>query len=408
MTRHQLIHNISLYKILENLIVCLVVSTFFGFAANAQEVIDVNYLSRTKGGDQVSRDALVQNAIESVSRENIRLLIGAAKADRNQKVINEKVIKNSSRYILSMKNGGLEKRGGDMVMPIEMKVSLKNLRAILLEEGLLYQMEGSPKTLSLVSIEDRIASRQYAWWADSSARDVKDLSDMSLKFEQLMKDELGKITFVGLTPQASAPAGSAPNNLVPAANRIFNLQKTESLSLGERLKSQMVVRGEVIIRQKPASETMFMVEYNIQALHAGNGRLIAEVQRTFDTDAGVYRTVTSKTFYATADKVIADLVAQVNEVWKKGVFGASALRLVVTGNLNPQSMDQFKRMVPLQVRDVKNIRERRIEARVTTFELDATGVPQQLAVAFKGANFAPYRVSIKDVQSDGLTVEVQQ
>lgn len=397
MNAKSLIHNIS-----------VLVFTFFVVSfASAQEVIDVNILSRTKIGDKVSRDDLIQNAVESVSRENIRLLIGAAKADRNQKVINEKVIKNSSRYILSMKNGGMERRGGDMVMPIEFKVSLKNLRSILLEEGLLYQMEGSPKTLSLVSIEDRIASRQYAWWADSSARDVKDLSDMSLKFEQLMKDELAKITFVGLTPQASAPAASAPNLLVPAQSRIFNLQKTDSLSLGEKLKSQMVIRGEVIIRQKPASETLFMIEYNIQALHTGNGRLIAEVQRTFDTDAGVYRVVAAKAFAATADKVVVDLVAQVNEVWKKGVFGASALRLVVTGSLTPQNRDQFKRMVPLQVRDVKNIRERRIEARVTTYELDATGVPQQLALAFKAANFAPFKLSVKDVQSDGLTVEVQ-
>lgn len=407
MKNNSAVHNNSLSKILEHLIVCLVISTIFGFAAKAQEVIDVNYLSRSKGGDKVSRDDLAQAAVESVSWENIRLLIGAAKADRNQKVISEKVIKNSSRYILSMKNGGVEKKGGDVVMPVELKVSLKNLRAILLEEGLLYQMEGSPKTLTLVSIEDRIASRQYAWWADSSARDVKDLSDMSLKFEQLMKDALGKITFVGLTPQASAPAGSAPNLLVPAANRIFNLQKIESLSLGEKLKSQMVIRGEVIIRPKPASETLFMVDYNIQAFHAANGRLIAEVQRSFDTDAGVYRVVGAKTFYATADKVIADLTSQIDEVWKKGVFGASALRLVVTGGLTPQNMDQFKRMIPLQIRDIKSIRERRIEARVTTFELDATGVPQQLALAFKSANFAPFKVNIKDVQSDGLTVDVQ-
>ena len=140
---------------------------------------------------------------------------------------------------------------------------------------------------------------------------------------------------------------------------------------------------------------------------SANGRLIAEVQRSFDTDAGAYRAVAAKTFFATADKVVADLVSQVNEVWKKGIFGAAALRLVVTGSLTPQNMDQFKRMIPLQVRDVKNIRERRIEARVTTFELDSTGVPQQLAVAFKAANFAPFKVAVKDVNAEGLTVDVQ-
>lgn len=396
MIKRLMLHNISIFFVL-----------VFGFMANAQEVIDVNYLSRIKNADKISREDLVQNAVESVSNENIRLLIGAAKADRNQKVINEKVIKNSSRYILSMKNGGIEKKGADTVMPVEFKVSLKNLRAILLEEGLLYQLEGSPKVLSLVSIEDRVASRQYAWWTESAAKDIKDLSDMSASFEKLMKDELAKISFVGLTPQASAPTGSPANLLVPQGLRISALQKTDSLSLGEKLKAQMVVRGEVAVRLKPNSETIFLLEYNVQAFHSANGRLIAEVQRSFETDAGAYRVVAPRTFAATADKVVADLVGQVNEVWKKGVFGASALRLTVTGGLNPQNMDQLKRMIPLQVRDVKNLRERRIEARVTTYEIDSTGVPQQLAAAFKSANFSPFKVSVKEVGSDGLTLDVQ-
>lgn len=366
----------------------------------AQEVLDVNYVSKIKITDKVpGRDDLQQNAIENVSLDNIRLLIGAAKTERNLKQIKEKIISNSSRYILSLQGGAVARKGAEVSLPIDMRFSLKNLRAVLLEEGLLYQIDGAPKVLPLIQVGDYVGSRQFGWWVTPTTSN-EDLSDISLKIENWLKLELSKINFIGTTPQSSGLMTS-----VPAPFKTLSLQKSDAQSFGEKLKNQVIVRGEVSIRSKSASDSLFIIEIKAEALQSANGRVMGEVVRSFETDAGTYKAAVAKKLNQVGEKVIADLVAQIAEVWKSGAFGSTQLKLTVLGSLSPKEIDQLKRMFPLQIRDIKNIKERRFEARSTTFEIDSTAVPQQLAQSLKGARFEPFKLSIKEVMGDEVIVE---
>lgn len=394
-------HNICTQFLLQIILLGFVLS--FSVFAEAQEVIDLQVVGKVKISEKpATRDDLMQAAVEAASLDNIRLLIGAAKTDRNMKVIREKIIPNSNRYILSLQTGAITKKGTETVLPVEMKLSLKNLRAILLEEGLLYQIEGAPKVLPLVTFDDRVGSRQYAWWTPSRASE-NDLASLSLRLESLLKARLAKVNFLGITPQASKLAANVPQQF-----RNSNLQRGDAQVLGENLKNQVVIRGDVTGRAKPNSDTLYLIDFKLEALHSSNGRVIGEVVRTFETDAGGFRSVFARKYNEVVEKTVDELVTQIEEVWKSGSFGSTLLRLTVIGDLKPKEIEQLKRAIPLQVRDIKNVRERRIEARVTTFEIDATGVPQQLAQAIKAAKWAPFKVAVKEVLADGLVLEATQ
>jgi hypothetical protein len=367
----------------------------------AQELIDISQTVKRPASDKsISRDALVQEALETVSLENVKLLIGQAKAERNKAAIQNKIIKNSNKYILSMKAGNVEKAGNDVQLTVDLKVSLKNLRTLLLEEGLLYQLEGPPKVLPLVTIGDRVNSRQYAWWAHSADKENSFNAELAESFNKTLKEELNKIGFYGMSP---GPANFSKS--VPEPYRSAGLQRNDALFLGEFFKSSIVVRGEILARIKPLTENIYLVDVRLEALHSSNGRVLGEVVRSFETAPGPMRAVVSKKFQEVGERVAADMSVQLSEAWKKGTFGASLLKLIVRGSLDPRDMENFKKTVLLKVRDIKSLRERLLEAGTTTFEIDSSSNPHQLAQSFKTTPLPPYTVQVGSVNADGIEIK---
>jgi hypothetical protein len=375
---------------------------FFARFAYAQEVIDVTKQVTVKAEDAASaKQLLMDAAVEEVSNESIKGLIGEEKTLRSADIIKNKIVKQSGRYILSSKGLNFDKKGDDYLMDFEMKISLKGLRSLLLENGLLYELSGPPKVLPLIQITDRVDGRRFGWWYQAATKEHTFLFTQLEELHKGLRDELQKIGFYSMTPLSSHLAQS-----VPETYRGENLQRADYLFLGEYFKSSVVIRGQVIFRLKPNNENIYLIDTHLEAIHTGNGRMMAEVVRTYETEPGPFRTVVVKKFNEVAPKLSADLSSQLSEGWKKGTFGASVIRLAVVGKVTPLQLDDFKKTVVLQLRDIKSLRERIIEARKTTYEVDSSVLPQQLAQAFRGTQFTKYNVNVEDVSTDGITVRV--
>lgn len=371
--------------------------------AMAQEMVDVNRQVEVESEDAASaKQKLMDKAIEEVSYESIEGIIGEEKTRRSQDLILNKIIKKSGRYILSLKGDNFTKKGKVYVMDVGMKVSLKGLRSLLLEQGLLYQMDGPPKVLPVIQMIDRMGGRSYGWWYQDRSRDHAFLSSQTEFFHNSLRDQLRKIGFYAISPLK----GHLAQN-IPDAFRGENMQRADHLFLGEYFKSSVVVRGQVVFRAKPLSDSVYMIDARLEALHSGNGRLMAELTRTYETDPGQARVVVNKKFQEVAPLMAEDLSTQLSEAWKKGTFGASVLKLAVVGRMTPKELDEFKKTVVIQIRDIKSLRERLIEANKTTFEVDSSVLPQQLAQVFRSTKLNRFKVEVNDVSSEGLTIKVE-
>ena len=137
-----------------------------------------------------------------------------------------------------------------------------------------------------------------------------------------------------------------------------------------------------------------------------NGRVMGEVMRVFETDNGNYKSVAVKKFKEVSQKVAKDLAIQLSDAWKKGTFGANLLRLVVNSKMPPREIEKFKQAVVLKVRDIKALRERVMESRRVTFEMDASAPSQQLAQSLRKAKFTQYKVEVEDVNRDSVVLDV--
>lgn len=380
----------------------LVVFAFCG-GARAQEVIDVVRHETIQSEDSSgAQTELMNQAIEAASIESIKTMIGDEKVEHSRDVIKNKIIKNSGRYVSSINGQNFNHQANQYNMDVALKLSLKALRALLLENGLLYQLDGPPKVLPLIQMVDRVNAQSYGWWYNSGAKEHGYLIENLDIFQKNLKDEFLKIGFFELSPVLGHFIQA-----IPETYRTENLQKVDTLFISEFFKSSVVTRGQIIFRTKPGSDSVYVIDVKLEALQSTNGRLMAEVVRTYETQSGVFQKVISQKFREVAPHLAEDLSAQLADAWRKGTFGASVVKLTVQGSLGPKDLEDFKKAIVLQVRDIKSLRERLIETHSTTFEVDSSTVPQQLAQSIRSAKFARFKVQVEQVSSEGVTLKVE-
>lgn len=374
--------------------------------ASAQEVIDLQLTERFDPAEvAASKAEIFDRLVERIAFENIQTFIGKEKTERNKENIKNKVVKNFNRFILSSKSSPITKVPGTNLqeVKVDIKLSLKNLRSLLLEEGLLYQTEGPPKLLPAVRFIDRVGAVSYNWWADKPTRESTYLVSAFKSFQGSLKSELMKIGFYSMNPSEGNFGES-----VPEAYKLQAPQTPDLLFLGELFKSSIVLKGDIIFRGKPNQEGVYLIDFRIQALQTQNGRMLAEVVRVYETPVGEFKAGVAKKFNEVVDKVSEDLATQMNDAWKKGTFGASLLRLVVKSDLPPKDLEDFKKVVVLQVREVKALRERVMANRSLTFEMDSSAPPQQVAQAIRIAKFNQFKVQVQDVDTNSVTLQVSK
>jgi hypothetical protein len=371
--------------------------------AAAQEVIEVLKQSRIKTDEASSaQDKLMSQAIENISYENIKAIIGEEKTERSKDLIKNKIIRQSDKYVLSIQGSNFVKKDNEYLMDFQMKVSLKSLRAFLLEQGLLYQIDGPPKLLPFIEITDRVVGQSFGWWHQVVNKDNRFLSDQLDVLHTALRDELSKIGFFGINPVVTKMI-----NTLPESYRYKSLQRADYLFLGDYFKSAIILKGELVYKLKPNTEGIYLIDVHMQALHSSNGRVMAEVARVYESKPGSHRVILPKKLNEIAPKIAEDLSVQLADTWKRGTFGASILRLAVESQMSPKAYEEFKKSLVLQVRDIKSLRERLIQAAQVTYEVDSSVVPQKLAQALSQLQMPKYKIEVRSVEGETITIRVQ-
>lgn len=367
----------------------------------AQEILDLTYEIKSEKKNSISQKEVFDQAIEKASQTYIESMIGSAKASKNQNLIKSKIVKNSGKYVLFIKLGSTAQRGEESIYNVQLKVSLKNLESLLLQEGLLYKSDGPPKIISLINFTDKVNSQSFSWWTYGNIKELTILYDLSDRLHDNLRKELrGKGFFV------MEPRRGRLNQILPAPLRTESLATDDLMLMADFFKAQSILKGQVGVTTHPDRKDVYRIEVRLTALHANNGRVIGEVVRNYETEYGKFHNVVLAKVEEVFEKLGEDLSSQVHEAWKSGTFGATLLNVAVNGSLSYQELAQFKKLMLEQVRELKTLKERLFAPNRVVFETDTGSNSEQLAGLFKEKSFGSFRVSVSEVRRDGVELRV--
>lgn len=349
-----------------------------------------------------ARQDILERAVLDLSQKYIQELIGQQKLERHRALIRNKIIKQSGKYVLLLKESPMASGEGGSSMTLDIKLSLKNLQAMLLEEGLLYRTEGVPKVLPVISYVDRVQGQAYSWWVPQM-QEKSLLKQMSDLFHERFRKDLRDVGFFGLNPTFGSYGA-----LLPASLRSESMPGDEFLAMGELFQASIIVRGQVAISANRNASEVFRLDWKLTALHSGNGRIIGEVVRSFDTDPGPIHLVVLRKTQDVVQTMSGDLAAQVVEAWRSGTFGATLLKVTLNGEMDYPQVANFKKTVTEQIKEIKSIRERLIGPGQHVFELDSSVSPDQLAQLFESRSYQGFRLQLEQKASDGVTLRVRR
>ncbi len=362
----------------------------------ADEYLELNEIGYSKSQDPFqARRAIQEEVIERVSLRYIIDLIGEKKASKNKNMITAKIIKNYGRYIPTVKVGRLEGSGDKRQLTVTLKISLNNLKQMLLQNGLLYEQDGPAVVLPMVAITDKSHLLTYRWWVGDNDKSKSFLQQQIASLHRELTKSLKNQGFY-----LRNPTSANDKNLIPQAYQIDALRMEDLFFLGDFFKAQIILKGDIRLEQAEGSE-IARVAVRMTAMHTGNGRVVAEVVRSLDTEAGAFERAVSNKLDSALPDIANDLAGQMHEAWQKGTFGTRLIKLTLRGPLEYQQVNKFKTQVEQKVGEIKSIRERLFEPTQITFEVDSSVGIDGLVEKFKKSKFDGFNVEL-----DGVSTEV--
>ncbi|MCB0421472.1 MAG: hypothetical protein KDD61_10785 [Bdellovibrionales bacterium] len=341
-------------------------------------------------------------AIEDVTLKYVTELIGESKTLKNSNLIKTKIVQQSSRYGLLIKNSPVKASSGKLSMEFDLKISVTNLKNMLLKEGLLYSEDGPPEVLPMVSISDKVSAQSYSWWVQESNQETAYIKGLMQMVHKQLNYDLFQRGFFGFKP-----IRFGLNQSVPEIFRNGKLRKEDSLNLGFLLGASVVILGNIELNQEKKIADTYKVDVELVAVHTGSGRIVGEVIRSYQTGMGSYKSVVKTKLTQEVDKFSRDLTEQLKEAWKKGIFDASLLKVAFVGKrLSYAQLENLKKEI-IGLRYVKSMKERFFGPDQVVFEMDSNLSVDDLAKRLTGKNLAGLELGIGEIQNFGLTFTIK-
>ena len=344
-----------------------------GFAQQA-DLLERSFSGVSKETNPQTAKADIQTqAAQSISEEVIRELIGDERFAKSKTLIQNKIIKNSARYIPFQKPSAITPEGEGFKMSVVMKLSLRDLKQMLQDNSLLNENDTLPVVLPVISWVDRVQGRSYRWWQPVDKTQQAFLFKEGRVLEEALRASFQKNNFYVIKPLEAGLGAQVPSNF-----QAEKISSEDAHFFANYFNAPVMIDGQVLFT-KADKGNGYRIEVRMTAIQVSNSRPIADVSRRFDTDPGSFESVVDKKLREVMDGTASDLASQVFEAWQRGWVGTSVIRVTITGPHSLPSMENFKEKVRAQITQVKNIRERSVGSDSISYEVDTAITPTELA-----------------------------
>ncbi|MGZ3772344.1 MAG: hypothetical protein ACXVCY_00625 [Pseudobdellovibrionaceae bacterium] len=342
--------------------------------AQQGELIDRNFSGVSKQTIPLEAKKDIQDqASQKISEDIIKELIGEERFAKNKSRIQTAIIKNSARYIPFSKPSQIVQEGDEFKMSVEMKVSLRDLKQMLQNNALLTENEAVPVVLPMISWLDRIQGRSFRWWVPSDKTQQAFLIKEGRLFEDALRNSFKRDNFFVVKPLDGDLGLSVPSDFQNEKLSADDLQ-----FFAQYFNAPVLLDGQILLNKGDRGNNI-RIEIRLNAVQVSNGRAIADVSRSFETEPGTFESVVDKKLRGVVEQTANDLASQVLDAWQKGTLGSSVIRLTIKGVHSLPSIESLKEKIRSQVSQIKSIHERFISSEAVGFEVDASIAVSELA-----------------------------
>lgn len=329
----------------------------------------------------LAKKEILEEAILKTSENLVEELVGEAKSTRNKILIQNKILKNSARFIPYTKTGELialnafaantnasvsgainranvsnnaSNADSNFKMAVTLKIKIDELKKLLLENGLFYENDGSPIVVTFIKWIDGNQDQGYSWWLEeASTKSMASLMVIEKAFETYLKSSLQKNYFYLIRPAAFNYQYYLDK---PTGSDLVSLSDMQSFA--QNLGAQIIIKGQVLVKGP-------QLHFDLEGLQVQNLRAIAQVSRKFPIEKN-----------KEAFEVLSqELSSQILEAWQKGSLGASLYRLSFTGRMPPLARENIKDFFKTKLKELKNMKERYLEYSKLTYDIEASQNP---------------------------------
>ena len=360
---------------------------FFCFSVSAGTIETRELDITTETGDKSSA---IEKAVQQVSRDFVKHLMGKEKYKKNRSLIERKIIKNKNRYILFVKTSAPKAREeGDYLTKVTLGVSEENLTALLLENNLFYSSAGASCILPAITFKTvRKQNRRkeaLSWWENNEEKPPL-LQNLSEVFYSALSEAFVPAGFYVMDPVFSRLSQSVPSSVLPAKNSARQFRK-----LTDFLNCDLILSGNLTV-EKDLILPSYTGEFHLKVFN------MKTLRELFSFKKRVIFPATEKDmktgFLSGLSAVTNSLKYQLSFYRDRGALDLNRLFISIQG---PLTYHQKERLRDLLVRDIpaiKDLRENLVTAGRVLYEMESSRNMKDLAGAVRSHKFPLFKVKV--------------
>ncbi len=310
-----------------------------------------------------ARNEGFQKAIEELSKELAIARLGADFFDKNHSRFDSEILKNSSKYILSVRGKGFRSEENVTKLDVSLGYSADAFDRLLRESGLMQLSRRSLRALILLEDKDR-AVGVGPWWARSEAK-------MPEEVASIFKSLAAQLVSRGI--EVASPKSVIQN--LPPEFRKSGFAREELVQMGNQLGFTLVFYGLIA----PGSKGKI---YHGQWVQVPAQRILDEVQGEEAKDSDV----------------VAAVMKPVIEAQTQGTLNAKPFLLTVRGAFTPKQLAKIKDQLGSGIGDLRGMKPQELKRGEFTFKAESAQSPEALVRLLETLSFQDFqhRVSLND------------
>jgi hypothetical protein len=384
-----------------SLVLVLICSFSAEIFAQQMDLLERIYSGSSKEATpQAAKNDIQNQAAQKISEELIKEFIGEDRFVKNKIQIQNKIIKNSARYLPFSKPSNILSEGEGYKMSVTLRVSVKDLKQMLQDQSLLSEHDSIPVVLPMITVIDKVQGRSFQWWMPADRSRLAFLFKQGRALEDALRASFQAKNFYVLKPIEVGLAVNVP--------RVFQNEKNRGEVVeffAQFFNAPVVIDGQVVI-SKEEKGGAYRIDLRMTAIQVSNSRPIADVSRHFTTEVGAFEMAVDKKLREVLESTSSDLASQVFEVSQKGSLGTSVIRITIQGTPNLPYLESLKEKIRSQITQVKNMRERMVAADSISYEIDTSVSMQELAQKIESFDFNGVRLSKISAEHDEVVFKL--